>query len=374
MGLFPQERGSLLMCVHQHTSMSFSPYRDKQTDNLPDNEPSPVAKDKSVTFPGEATPESSSTKVSFVAADGFLLHGRLWRALSTQKSADRPIVIINPATSVRARYYASFAAFLHEHGFDVLTYDYRGIGESRPPSLRHFQAGWLDWGRQDFEAALTFVAARLPEQPIYVVAHSIGGFLIGLAASSHRIKRIFTMGAQYAYWKDYAPNQRVSMFVKWHVVMPLVTRLLGYFPGKRLGWLEDTPQGVVRDWTAPYPHFEDMWRRGSFRIPAAELQTLTERFAAVQGETLAVSLADDEFGTIPAIQRLLRYFRNSPRTHLHIEPRDIGQASVGHFSFFHSRFESSLWRLPLEWLCHGCLPADVPGCIVPSRQQDLQFQ
>lgn len=374
MGLFPQKRGALLMCVHQHASMSFAPYRNKHADNLPGDESLPVAQDDSVARSGEATQEPSSSEVSFVASDGFLLRGRLWCSLPVTRIADRPIVIINPATSVRARYYARFAAFLHEHGFDVLTYDYRGIGESRPPSLRDFQAGWLDWGRQDFEAALTFVATRLPGQPIYIVAHSIGGFLIGLAASSHRIKRIFTMGAQYAYWKDYAPNQRVSMFIKWHVIMPLVTRLYGYFPGKRLGWLEDTPQGVVRDWTAPYPDFEDMWRRGPFRLPESELQTLAERFAAVRGETLAVSLADDEFGTIPAIQRLLRYFRNSPRTHLHIEPQDIGQTSVGHFSFFHSRFESSLWHLPLEWLRHGCLPADVPGSTIPSHRQNLQWQ
>lgn len=362
------------MCIHQHASMSFAPYWDKQTDDVSGEESLPVTQDESVTSPGDATQESSSSEVSFVAADGFLLRGHLWEALSTQKPADRPIVIINPATSVRARYYARFAAFLHGHGFDVLTYDYRGIGESRPPSLRHFQAGWLDWGRQDFEAALTFVTTRLPEQPIYVVAHSIGGFLIGLAASSHRIERVFTMGAQYAYWRDYAPNRRLSMLVKWHVVMPVVTRLFGYFPGKRLGWLEDTPQGVVRDWTAPYPHFEDMWRRGSFRVPEAELQMLTERFSTVRGTTLALSLSDDEFGTIPAIQRLLRYYRNSPRTHLHIEPEDIGQTSVGHFGFFHSRFESSLWRLPLQWLRNGCLPADVPGCIVPLRRQDLKLQ
>lgn len=374
MGLFPQKRGTLLMCAHEYPRMSFAPYWDKQTDDVSGEESSPVTQDESVTSSGDATPESSSSEVSFVAADGFLLRGRLWRTLSTRSPADRPIVIINPATSVRARYYARFAAFLHGHGFDVLTYDYRGIGESRPPSLRHLQAGWLDWGRQDFEAALNFATTHLPGQPIYVVAHSVGGFLIGLAASSHRIKRIFTMGAQYAYWRDYAPNQRLSMFVKWHVVMPFVTLLFGYFPGKRLGWLEDTPRGVVRDWTAPYPDFEDMWRRGSFRVPEADLQTLIECFAAVQGEILAVSLADDEFGTIPAIRRLLRYYRNSLRTHLHIEPRDIGQASVGHFSFFHSRFESSLWRLPLEWLRHGCLPADVPGRILPSHQHDLQFQ
>jgi hypothetical protein len=33
--------------------------------------------------------------------------------------------------------------------------------------------------------------------------------------------------------------------------MPLLTRVFGYFPGKRLGWLEDTPAGVVHDWSTP---------------------------------------------------------------------------------------------------------------------------
>ena len=366
------------MCVNQYPSMSFAPYLDKPTDSQAglDGEELPYSADGEF---GAICGETEvglgvSSEVVFHAADGFPLRGRFWHASIEQDLSSKPVVIINPATSVRARYYARFAEFLQRHGFDVFTYDYRGIGESRPASLRNFEAGWIDWGRQDFEAALRLITVRKPGQPIYVVAHSVGGFLIGLAASSHRIQRIFTMGAQYAYWKDYAPDRRVSMFVKWHVVMPLVTRLLGYFPGKRLGWLEDTPRGVVRDWTAPYPHFEDMWRRGSFRISEAELQSLSDRFAAICGETLAVSFADDEFGTIPAIQRLLRYYRNSPRTHLHIEPQDIGLASVGHFSFFHSRFESSLWHLPLEWLRHGCLPANVPGSIIPSHQQDLQLQ
>jgi predicted alpha/beta hydrolase len=53
-------------------------------------------------------------------------------------------VIINSATSVRCRYYSRFASFLFGEGFDVITYDYRGIGESRPVSLRGFDAGWID--------------------------------------------------------------------------------------------------------------------------------------------------------------------------------------------------------------------------------------
>lgn len=294
--------------------------------------------------------------IAFAANDGYVLKGFLWR--HAHPDAARPVVIINAATSVRCRYYARFAAFLHAHGFDVLTYDYRGIGESRPASLRGFEAGWIDWGLLDFEAALQYVSMHFPGQPIHVAAHSVGGFLVGLAASSHRISRVFTMGAQYAYWRDYVGHKRGRMFLRWHVFMPALTALFGYFPGSRLGWLEDTPRGVVRDWTARHPRFEENWAR---LLPAAERRTLLERFAAMRGDTLAVSLSDDEFGTPSAIRRLLGYFRHSRRTHLHLRPEAAGEQQVGHFAFFHSRFEHSLWQIPLAWLHHGRLPAQPFG-------------
>lgn len=303
---------------------------------------------------------STAQPITFPAADGYPLKGFRWQHPNVD--AARPVVIINAATSVRCRYYARFAAFLNAHGFDVLTYDYRGIGESRPASLRGFEAGWIDWGRLDFEAALQYAMANFPGQPIQVAAHSVGGFLIGLAASSHRVSRVFTMGAQYAYWRDYVRGKRAGMFLKWHVFMPALTAVYGYFPGGRLGWLEDTPRGVVRDWIAPQPRFEDIWRRGGARVlPEAERRELVERFAAMQAPTLAVSLSDDEFGTVAAIRRLLGYYRNSPRTHLHLRPEAIGEQQVGHFAFFNSRYEHTLWRIPLEWLRHGRLPAQPQG-------------
>jgi len=57
------------------------------------------------------------------------LAGHLWRA-----SNGDPIgaVIVNPATGVHPPHYHPHAPLLAGHGFDVLTYDYRGIGLSRP--------------------------------------------------------------------------------------------------------------------------------------------------------------------------------------------------------------------------------------------------
>lgn len=310
-------------------------------------------------------------RITLRAADGVALGGYMWRHADAAASgadpeaagfdairpdedqpddaepgvARRPVVVVNAATSVRCRYYARFAAYLYQHGFDVVTYDYRGIGESRPDSLRGFQASWMDWGEQDFEAVLRFVAAHFPGQPVDVVAHSIGGFVTGLAPSAQGLRRIFTMGAQYAYWRDYAAGHRLRMLAKWHVAMPLLAASLGYFPGRRLGWLEDTPRGVVRDWSFMGPRFETRGGPAGARRVAA--------MAAVTAPILALSVTDDEFGTEAAIGRLLGYFTGSARTHLRLAPASLGLDGIGHFAFFHERFRDSLWPIALGWLTRG---------------------
>ncbi len=296
------------------------------------------------------------------AADDYPIRGFFWRHPESGRSA-RPVVIINPATSVRCRYYFRFASFLFGHGFDVITYDYRGIGESRPATLRGFDAGWIDWGRLDFEAVLQHAENPFRGQPVDIVAHSIGGFVIGLAPSSHRIRRIFTMGAQYAYRRDYAAGARLRLFAKWHVVMPLLTVLFGYFPGKRLGWLEDTPKGVVRDWIFSRERFENTWRGRSW-TRHLDKHELARQFSAVTAPILAVSVTDDEFGTVAAVEGLLAYFSRSRRTHLRITPQSIGEPAIGHFAFFHGRFEHRLWPIALQWLRSGNVATDGPGVSV----------
>lgn len=292
------------------------------------------------------------------ATDGFLLGGFTWQHAGTDPA--RAVVIINAATSVRCRHYARFADYLFANGFDVITYDYRGIGESRPASIKGLQASWSDWGMLDFEAMLKRAQRDFPGQPIDVVGHSFGGCGAGLASSGHVIRRLVTVGAQFAYWRDYAPAQRWRMFAKWHLMMPLITLFCGYFPGKRLGWLEDTPAGVVRDWSLSTARYET---RHSGRLMQATAGRLP--FAAVTAQTLAISLSDDPYGTIPAIERLLDYFTHSTSTHLRITPEDIGEREVGHFAFFRSPYQATLWPIALSWLSHGELAPGHPGRQVP---------
>ena len=139
----------------------------------------------------------------------------------------------------------------------------------------------------------------------------------------------------------------------WHLVIPSLTTLVGYFPGRRPGWMEDAPCGVVRDWTARSPRFEDAYRRGARVVPPAEGAQPARRFAAMAGATLAVSVRDDEFGTIPTIRRLLARFTNSLAVHLQLPPKATGVGEIGHHAVFHSRVAQTLGPIARRWLGTG---------------------
>src|SRR5574343_1964816 len=121
----------------------------------------------------------------FMANDGFELEGHIWKYDGQPHTA----LLINPATGVVAKYYSRYAAFLARAGFLVLTYDYRGIGVSRPISLKGFRATKHDWGALDCEGAIRFLKQLNSEFPMMAVCHSIGGFALGLAPSAKGIHR-----------------------------------------------------------------------------------------------------------------------------------------------------------------------------------------
>lgn len=286
------------------------------------------------------------------AADGFPLAATLWQP-DTGIPPTR-VVIVNAGAGIPARYYDRFAAWLADRGLPTLTYDYRGVGRSRPARLKGFEATVEMWGSKDCAAILDAMTARFPAARLAVLGHSIGGFVTGLAPGGERVDRLALVGTHTGYWRDYAPRVRLPMYVAWHLAMPAVTRALGYFPGRRFGLPEDLPAGVAGDWARR--RRPDPWwylKRADGSPDDARIADLVGRLDAFRADALVVSVADDPFATADATARMAALFRHCRIDERYVDPRGLGLPAVGHFGFFRSRMREALWPIVGDFLAAG---------------------
>jgi len=286
------------------------------------------------------------------AADSYPLAARLWASTDTQSAF--ATALINAGAGIGMRYYDRFAHFLATNGIPTLVYDYRGIGQSRPSVLRGFTASVEDWGSKDCAAALEWLSGRFPKARRIVIGHSIGGFVTGFVTNGRKIDRMLLVGAHTGYWRDYAARPRLPMYLLWHALMPALTRVVGYFPGRRLHLLNDLPAGVAFEW-ANRRRPEFWWNKVT---PDGEpdiqwRDNALSRFLAIRASTLALRFTDDAFATEAATTRILGLYQNCPATRMVVGPVGAGGQKIGHFGFFRSRFRETLWPRVLAWLLNN---------------------
>ena len=70
----------------------------------------------------------------------------------------------------------------------------------------------------------------------------------------------------------------------------------------------------------------------------------------MRARTLALRCSDDAFATVAATDRILGLFANCEAKRIEVTPADVGGQAIGHFGFFRSRFQATLWRLALDRL------------------------
>ena len=236
-------------------------------------------------------------------------------------------------------YYAALAGWLAAQGFLAATFDYSGTGSSRRVDLREFKVNITDWAQFDCDAMVDAIAAELPGKPLYWLGHSLGGQILGFVPAHHRIAKAVTVACGSGYWLENAPSLRWKVGWLWFVVVPLATRLVGYFPGKRLRKVGDLPRGVIEQWRR--------WCLDPDYAVGAEGAVARAQFAAVRTPITSLSFADDEMMSARNIESLHACYVNAPKVMKRITPRDLGVQRIGHFGFFRERFGHSLWRTHL---------------------------
>lgn len=284
----------------------------------------------------------TSEPIAFSAADGYALRGTLW----SPDAPPRALVLIHPATAVPERLYAGFARFLTTRGFAALTYNYRGIGSSRPARLTKLQARMRDWIELDVGAAIAWARDTHRAVPLLAVGHSVGGHAVGLSAGTAHLRAAVLVAAHAGSTRLIeSAAERLKVRLILHVLGPLASALLGYVPGKRLGLGEDLPAGVFREWsrwtTLPHYFFDDP------TLGAAE------RFSKQRLPILAVGFDDDPWANRRAIDLLVSYLTGAAVERRQIDPHAAGTGPVGHMGFFRSRPGAVLWPGVANWLAQA---------------------
>ena len=288
-------------------------------------------------------------RIVVTTADGYPVTGHRFGARATA----RGIVVLPAAMGVKQSFYFPFAQYLAERGFAVLTFDYRGMGESAPKRLRGFVATLDDWALRDYDAVLRHARADLDDRgptaprPLFVVGHSLGGQLAGIVPSRHLIDGLVTIGSGSGYWRENVARLRRSVWFLWYVAVPLYTAVAGYFPGRRVRKVGDLPSGVMRQWSR--------WCRDPDYLVGVKAEA-RDSFATLTCPLLSLSFTDDEMMSARNIASLHGFYVAAAQTRRRIAPADLGVKRIGHFGFFRPAFETTLWRDVADWLQQRTMP------------------
>ena len=284
-------------------------------------------------------------EISFPATDGYALSGTLFLPRATKRHS----VLINSATAVPRKIYRGFASYLAHRGCAVLTYDYRGIGDSRlpamvgynqPKSLVGFKASMSDWAALDVTAAVHWMRERYNTLPLAYVGHSFGGQALGLIANNTDISRAAFVASQAATWRLMTSPEKYRVFAFMNFVGVPLVHALGYAPGWA-GIGEDLPKGVFLQWAE--------WVSNPRYLFDSKLPAL-ENFAKFKGELRALCFSDDPWATRPAVELLCSGFTSTKPEIVSVTPAEAGVNRIGHMGFFRPEHRNTLWRDAANWI------------------------
>lgn len=261
-----------------------------------------------------------------------------YKLSSTFYSPDGEIkgaVLIVPAMGVTQKYYAPFASWLTTQGYLVATFDYSGTGLSQTGNLRDSSVTISDWAKFDCTAMIEAVSVKAERKSFYWIGHSLGGQILGMVPNLSSITKVINIASGSGYWLENVPSLKWRAWWLWYIVVPLATRVYGYFPGKRLRKVGDLPGGVMTQWRK--------WCLNPEYMVGAEGSETREKYRAVVTPISSLSFTDDELMSKKNIDSLNGFYATTQMKTSRITPEEIGTKRIGHFGFFKAKFEESLW-------------------------------
>ena len=276
-------------------------------------------------------------RIDIITKDHYSLAAHLFEPqISNQK-----VLLINSATGVKQQIYFSVAQFFADQGFTVITYDYRGIGLSKPHKMRGFEASMRVWGTTDYKALTDYIKSNFEDYKKYCLGHSVGALILGMNPDSEIFEEFIFVGTQNAFVGNLRLKTKIEAYLGFGIVQPLFTLFLGYFPASWFGLGESLPSGSAFDWRI-------------LILNKKSTNNLLEKSAdfskKLRQKVLVIWAEDDAWLTEKGVKSLLENtYANLRPTYRHIYTSESEKGEIGHVNFFRS-YNRKLWKILLDRL------------------------
>jgi len=277
------------------------------------------------------------TDITIPAADGFEL------AATVFEPKDNPqyVTVVSAAMATPRRLYEVYARYLSRAGHFVVTYDYRGTGDSRPQSLKGFRAQMRDWAEKDMTGVVAWARAQYNSPPLFLIGHSFGGQAAGLLEDTADVCAMVTVSSQSGYWGLHPGVEKYRVWFFAHIGFWLLSSIYGYLPWSRFVRGEDIPKQAALEWAR--------WSRSPDYLCGDQTLESLRNFPQFAAPILAFSFSDDIWGSKRSVDAMMSYYTSAPLERRHVKPDDIGVDKIGHIGFFMPT-ASYLWRDVDAWL------------------------
>ena len=247
-----------------------------------------------------------------------------------------------PATGIKRGFYHAFSSYLASHGFGVLAFENRGIGESCNLTLDEGNPSLVSWGQLDMTAALDELIRQFPEQSYHLVGHSAGGQLFGLMQNAPQFSSVFNFACSSGSLQgiEYPFKPQAWFFLK--IYIPFCNAVFGHTKSQWVGMGEPLPKQVAAEWSR--------WCLGTGYVKN-ELGNLTMEhyYETLAIPTLWIHASDDPIANSKDVEDMISVFPNLLVERRCLKPADWGYRNIGHMKFFSSK-RKELWTLALDWL------------------------
>lgn len=212
-----------------------------------------------------------------------------------EAGADTALVLL-PALGVPARYYAPLVrGWLDEH-VAVVQADFLAT-RVRPDPAGDGRDGFAALAEGCVPAIFGTVPGSFPRAAPVIVGHSLGGQLGLIAAARYAPDLPVVLAASGFLGHRGFPGWRRWTALAGSQAIGLASRVLGYWPGDRLGFGGRQPAAVMRDWSYTV-------RTGRYRAATGSFDYETA-LRHYRGDVLAISVDHDVLAPQTATETLL---------------------------------------------------------------------